>query len=166
MKIFAFYFLLIFTICSYGQKRVKSYQLYTENGLTHKKEDGALFTGICEYKKEKKNHLVFETFYTNGWKSKYIEYYNTDKVIACEEIVYHENSNEKKKASKFSSDGKQKSFTYFDLKGKKELEESYEDDKLIYRCEYLNGRKHGKEFCITKKCDNHTELYENGKKIK
>ncbi|MEE1899992.1 hypothetical protein GN157_02285 [Flavobacterium rakeshii] len=181
------YLLLMLTICSYGQERVKSYQLYSKKGLTYKKTDNTLFNGISEFKRERKNHIVFEEYYHNGIKTKYIEYYNTDEVIVCKEIIYHENSPEKKKFTKFSLDGKRRSLTYYDLNGKKELEETYrhdiltyrceylngkrkfeeayKNDVLVYSCEYLNGKKHGKKFCITKKHESHTEFYENGKKV-
>ena len=59
-----------------------------------------------------------------------------------------------------------KEITYFDENGKKKLNEIYKNGSLIYSCEYLNNKKHGKEFCTTKNCDNQTVYYENGKKRK
>lgn len=150
----------------FSQERINTFEIYKNDNLSYKKEDGKIFTGIAEFKK-KNGHVVFEEHYVNGFLTKYILYYNLDEQIVATEIIFYKESIYKEKETNFSSkENQRKEITYFDENGKKKLNEIYKNGSLIYSCEYLNNKKHGKEFCTTKNCDNQTVYYENGKKRK
>ena len=150
----------------FAQEKISTFEIYKKNHLAYKKSDGTLFTGIEEFKKNN-GHLVFEKYYEKGYLTNYKLYYNTkEQLISSEEIYYIGSLFKQKKIEYTLVKNEIGSITYFDKNGKKELNEVYKNDTLIYSCQYLNNKKHGKEFCITKKCDNYSEYYENGKKIK
>lgn len=148
-----------------AQKRVSTYDLVTKNKLTYIKTTGELFTGIAESRK-KNGHLILDESITDGYKTKYTVYYNTDVEAISSEIYYYENSFIEKLRIEYSLDHKDRRIIHYDNNGKKKFAETYYDENLIYSCEYNNGKKNGKEFCITKKCGDNTEFYDNGKKVK
>lgn len=112
--------------------------------------------------------MIFEDEYNNGYLTKCTLYYNTGEKIIAQETLYYENVNTKKKHTSFPSsvDYPLKTITDFDENGKKILVEQYMGDKLIYHCEYLNGKKHGTIYSIDKNNVKHTCTYNNGKRIK
>lgn len=154
------------TVFSQVQERIKTSEIYISKEIAYKESNNTIFTGIAEYRKNN-GHLVFEKEYTNGYITKYTLYYNTDEKIVSDETLYYEN-NIKKRHIIFasSSDYPLKTITDFDLNGKKTLEEQYLGDKLIYHCEYFNGKKHGTIYSIDKNNVKHSCTYNNGKKIK
>lgn len=154
---------------SIGQEILLSYSdIYLNDSLTYNKKDNLLFSGSAELKKNN-GVLVFKKDYENGCQTKDTRYYNKSaKGKISKETYYYSKHFLKKQAEVFfHSTGEIYLKKYFDLAGKQTLEESFDDNgKLIYSCEYKNGKKNGKEFCITKKCDSQTDYYVNGKIVK
>jgi antitoxin component YwqK of YwqJK toxin-antitoxin module len=161
-KILLLYLFIIYSATSFGQERINRNDIYLKDKLAYTKADNKLFTGIAE-SRTGKGHLTFEEEYKEGYKSKYTLYYN-GSTLAAREIYYHDRSLIKQKEVKYSGDKSKTWFRHYDVNGSKVLEETYENSKLIYSCEFRDNKKHGKEFCITKKSD-FTEFYENGKKV-
>lgn len=160
-----FFYILIFifiTTFSLAQEKASSSQLYTSKGITYKESDNSLFTGINEFKKSN-GHLVCEREYINGYLTKYTLYYNIDEKTVSDETFYYSNSTVKKKHISYPHTGTLKTVTDFDENGKKSLEEQFMNDKLVYHCEYLNGKKHGTIFSIDKNNIKNTCQYINGK---
>lgn len=161
--------LLIFTFFAFNQlfaqEIVGLKDLYVENEMTYKIADDQLFSGQAQSVR-KNGHLVYEEYFENGYLTKSIVYYNgTEKPIPARVTEFYEKTSKKKKETNFGLSKPTTEMKYFDQNGKKELIELYINDKLIYRCEYLNNKKNGTEFCLK---DDGTELkieYKNGEKI-
>lgn len=162
------FLILIFFTCNQlcAQEMVALKDLYIENGLTYKKADNKLFSGQGQ-KVRKNGHLVYEEFLEKGYRTKSIVYYNnTEKPIPARVTEFYEKSFMKMKETNYGLSEPTTEIIYFDESGKKKLTERYIGDHLTYRCEYLNNKKNGIEFCID---DDGNELeieYRNGKKIK
>lgn len=156
---------LLNTITALAQQRVATHDIYVKDGLAYSEKDNSVFTGIAEFRRSN-GHLVLEEIYNNGYKTRYKLYYNTDEVIVSNETLFQSNSHFKKTDINYSLSNSGTRYIHYDAEGRKVLEEIYQGDKLVYSCEFRNNKKHGKKFCITKKGDNLTEFYENGKKIK
>ena len=164
MRTLIFIAVLLSLSFSYAQVRVATHEIYNDKKLAYNGKDGTLFTGIAE-SRNKKGHLAFEDEYVEGYKIRRTLYYNTDEIIKAEDIYFHEKSFEKKHTIHYSSDGKDVRHIYFDKNGKKSLKENYENEKLVYSCEYHDGKKHGTEFCISDEGPINNR-YTNGKKIR
>ena len=127
---------------------------------------GKPFDGTKTHRK-KNGNLISKIEYINGFQVKYSAYYNIEKEVPYEEIYYHQKAPyEKYKRVKLRLDGSIYAITYFDMNGKKILDKEYVGDKLVYSCEYKNGKKHGKKICLSKEGELLTYIYENGKKVK
>jgi len=161
--------MLIFLFCSlsqlFSQEIVGIKDLYSENNLIYKISDNQLFSGKAK-KVRKNGHLVYEEFIENGSLIKSVSYYNrTEKPIPAMTTEYYANSFDRKKEIRYDLSQNWNELRYYDRENKKTLIEEYENDKLIYRCEYLNGKKHGTEFCFDKNGNKLKIQYQNGKKI-
>lgn len=159
--------ILIFLYNSaFSQEKLNTFEIYKKDNIHFKKADDSLFTGIAEFKR-KNGHIVFEEFYKDGYLTKYVIYYNLKVQIVSTEILYYDKSENKKMKTEFSSvENERKEITHYDINGKKVLNEIYKKDVLAYSCEFLNNKKHGKEYCVTDIGDINTEFYENGKRLK
>lgn len=85
--------LLILFICLFGQisaqEKVGLKDLFVQNNLTYKIEDGKLFTGQAQHIR-KNGHLVYEEYFEDGILTKSITYYNkTDKPTPAEETEFY-----------------------------------------------------------------------------
>jgi antitoxin component YwqK of YwqJK toxin-antitoxin module len=164
MRFFYILTFLFITVFSLAQEKVSSSELYTTKGITYRESDNSVFTGINEFRKSN-GHLVFEREYINGYLVKYTLYYNGEEKIVSSETIYQNKSNIKKKHISYPYHDTLMTVTDFDENGKKMLEEQYVNDKLVYHCEYLNGKKHGAIFSIDKNNIKNTCHYINGKRI-
>ena len=54
-------------------------------------------------------------------------------------------------------------FKFFKTNEEKIKEEEHEEGVLKYRCEYLNGKKHGIVYCLKEDGSIIENIYENGK---
>ncbi len=161
--------LLIIIFCSFSglfaQEKVGLKEIYVENDLAYKVSNDQLFSGQAQ-KVRRNGHLVYEEYYENGIPIKSILYYNgTEKPKPVELIEFYDKTFDKKKVTRYGLSKPTIEYKYYAQNGNKTLIEEYENDKLTYRCEYQNGKKHGIEFCFD---DDGKELkieYRNGKKI-
>jgi hypothetical protein len=120
-----------------------------------------LFTGDA-VKTRKNGHVVYKDIFDEGRIIKTIIYFNKTTLPAIE-YVYFENSGKTKTEIKYSLKEPKIEFTYFNELGEKTLSEIYKNDSLIYQCEFLKNKKHGKEFCINKSGQEIIKEYKNGK---
>ncbi|MCL9804394.1 hypothetical protein NAT51_02590 [Flavobacterium amniphilum] len=173
MKNLLLLFLLSFNFTFSQENFVNSYvHIYGKDGLVYKVKDNQLFTGTISF--IKKNGVIrHKTVFNNGYLTNTYLYYNKSSrgKISEETVYYQEKVNEDvpklhpKKIISYHSTGEIYNIKYYDLEGENYLEESFEDGKLTYSCEYKNGKKHGKEYCTTRKCGEETVMYSKGKKI-
>jgi|SRR5690554_2172974 antitoxin component YwqK of YwqJK toxin-antitoxin module len=149
-----------------SQEKVELKDLYYENYVAHKISDGKLFTGIAQ-KTRNNGHIIYDEVYENGILIKSTVYYNrTENPIPARVILYYEKSFTPKTEINYGLSKPRIEYIHYNQNGKKILNEIFTDDKLTYKCEYENGKKHGTEYCVN---DDGTELtieYNNGKKIK
>lgn len=162
-------FFLIFIACQSiaAQEVVAFDDLYIDEELIYKDSDDSLFTGICE-KRRKNGHLVLEEFFKNGviLVSKY--YYNGQKKIMSDSVIYNPTKpNKYKVLYRFNlKTQKISEKNSYDENGKLILVENFKNDKLTYSCEYNGKKKHGREFCYSKDDVPIEFQYINGKKVK
>jgi len=161
MKILIF-FVFGVNIC-FAQNRVPFDKLTLENDLVYENFPDKLFTGNAA-KISKNGHVVYEDIIQDGKTLKRIVYYNKSNLPAIESI-YFENSHKIKKEIQYSLKESRIDITQFNELGEKTLSEIYENDKLIYRCEFVKNKKNGREFCIDKNGQEIITEYENGKPL-
>ncbi|MBC2846573.1 hypothetical protein [Winogradskyella flava] len=137
-----------------------------DNNLIHKTSNDSLFSGICE-KRRKNNHLVLEEYFENGIIKMAKYYYNGKKKIVSDSVIYNISKPfEYKTIYCFNLDSSLYEKESFDDDGKFILKEEFENEKLIYSCQYNGKKKHGKEFCYSKDGEPLEFRYANGKKLK
>lgn len=150
----------------FAQEIVGLKEIYVANNLAYKVADDQLFSGQAQ-KVRKNGHLVYEEYYENGVPIKSILYYNrTEKPIPAKKTEFYDNSFNKKKETIYGLSKPTVAHTYYDYNGNKTLIERYENEKLIYSCEFLDDKKHGTEFCYNEDGTELTIEYRNGKKVK
>lgn len=160
-----FLFLLIFSKIS-AQERVEFNDIYFQNNSSYKFSNNNLFTGIAE-KRRANGHLVYEEDFVDGQLTKSTLYYNgRGDTIPATEKLYYENSSVLKTKINYGLQNSIIEYIHFDERGQKILSEIYKDKELTYRCEFLNNKKNGKEFCIGKDGTEMIIDYRNGKKLK
>jgi len=164
MKLLYIITALFVTTLLIAQERINTGNIYTTKGISYKKSDNSPFTGVAEFRKNNGN-LMFEKEYNNGFITKYTLYFRGDEKIISNETFYHEKSNTKKKNISYPYNGTLKTITDYDENGKKLLEEQYISDKLVFHCEYINGKKHGVVYSTDKNNIKSTCTYNDGKRI-
>lgn len=164
-----FIFLLVF-IKSFAEEnqQLTLKNLYSKNELVYKFSNDSIFSGSIENRRWTNNILLSKSDYLNGYIILTTEYYvKSKKGIPSRKTYYYEKQYfKKKRVDKLDFDGSLDSSIYFDENENKILEEYYSEGKLIYSCQYKNGKKNGKEFCTSKTGEELNFIYENGKKIK
>jgi antitoxin component YwqK of YwqJK toxin-antitoxin module len=140
--------------------------IYVENGLIYKNADGKLFSGQAQNVR-KNGHLIYEEYFAEGKLTKSIIYYNRTEVPTPARVTeYYEGKQTIRLVTNYGLSKPTTKFTHYDENGKKTLIEIYENEKLTYRCEYQENKKHGIEYCLN---DDGTESrieYRNGRKLK
>ncbi|MEN2413469.1 hypothetical protein [Flavobacterium mesophilum] len=161
---------LFISIKSFAQdnQKLTNKDVYSENGLIHRVSNDSLFSGSIEYHRWTNGILLAKDDFQDGYIILNTQYYVKDKKgIPSRKTYYYEHQYfKKKKQDKLDFDGSIYSSIYFDENGNKILEEYYSEGKLIYSCQYKDGKKNGKEFCTSKTGEELNFTYENGKKIK
>ncbi len=148
-----------------AQEKVGLRDIYVENDLAFKVINDELFTGQAQ-KVRKNGHLVYEEFYEKGVPLKSVVYYNgTEKPKPATLTEFYKNTFNKSKETTYGLFKPTLTIKHYDQDGNKTLVEEYENDKLTYRCEYLNNKKHGTEFCFDNYGNELQTEYANGKKI-
>ncbi|MCM0667899.1 hypothetical protein [Flavobacterium tyrosinilyticum] len=160
---------LFLSIQSFAQdnQQLTSKDIYSKDGLVYKVSNDSLFSGSIENRRWTNNILLSKNDFKNGYLILYTEYYNKSKKgIPCRKTYYYDQPFfKKKKEDKLDFDGSIYSSSYFDENENKILEENYSEGKLIYSCQYKDGKKNGKQFCLSKTGKELNYIYENGKKV-
>lgn len=173
MKLIFYILLFNVSLCYAQEDFINSHNdIYIKEGLIYKIKDDKLFTGTISFIK-KNGTILSKEIFKNGYKLNEYEYYNksaSGKVF--KEIVYYKEKihlqDAKFKIHKIilhHSNGQIYSVKHYDLDGDNILVEKFKDNTLTYSCEFKNGKKNGKEFCVTNDSDDKIILYSNGKKI-
>ena len=161
------FILLIISICFFnllaGQEKIGIDDLYHEEYLAYKISNDKLFSGVAQ-KVRKNGHVVYEENYKNGILIKSTVFYNGKEIIPDKVILYYKKSFTPKTEIYYSLKDPIIEYRHFNKKGKKTLAEIYTNDVLSYRCEYLDGEKHGTEFCINEDGTTWEKKYLKGKK--
>jgi len=156
------------TLFGYGQDTIGINEIYIDDGLAYRVANETIFTRVAQ-RVRKNGHVVFEEFYNSGKILSDIAYFNFHDKKPSEETIYHDSKNfVPHKRIKYLSNkhGQWQEIIHYDLNGQKILEETIKEGKTTYMCEFLNGKKHGREYCFD---DDGNELifqYQDGKKIK
>lgn len=149
-----------------SQEIVEMKNTYINNKLVYKTANDSLFNGISQSKRRNR-HLVYDEKFKNGIIQSSNVYFNGKKEIVSLKTIY--NLNKLWVISKelyYNLEGEVTMITSYDNYGKKIFEEEFENNVLIYSCEYNGKKKHGVEYCIAD-CDNELRFeYINGEKIK
>lgn len=160
--------LILFFNCNQliAQEKIGIKDLYYENYIAHKVSDDKLFSGIAQ-KVRNNGHIIYDEVYENGILIKSTVYYNrTEKQIPAIVIFYYEKSFTPKTEINYGLSKPRIEYIHYNQDGKKILNEIFTMDILTYKCEYVNGKKHGTEFCINDDGTKLTLEYNNGKKVK
>ncbi|MEN2401708.1 hypothetical protein GKZ90_0018095 [Flavobacterium sp. MC2016-06] len=165
----SFLFLFISIQCFSQENKVFTpEEIYQKDGLIYKTANDSIFTGSIEFRRWTNNILLAKKDYKDGYIILATEYYNKSaKGIPSRKTYYYDHEYfKKKKTDRLDFDGTVDSTIYFDENGNKINEEFFSNGKLTFSCEYKDGKKNGKEFCLSKKGEEINSIYENGKKIK
>lgn len=173
MRYILFILLISLNFCCAQKNFTNSYDdIYLKDGLFYKVKDKQLFTGTIEFIKKNGTILRKETYNNGYFTNGYLYFNKSARGKVYEETIFYEEKINKatdrskiKKIIRYHSNGEIYWIKYFDLSGDKILEEDFENGKLIYSCEFKNGKKNGKEFCTTRDCGNQTIVYANGKPV-
>ncbi|WP_394747625.1 hypothetical protein [Spongiimicrobium salis] len=142
-------------------------EIYLENDLVYRQSNDERFSGVVQHKR-KNGHLVYEEVYEDGIIREAYEYYNGKGKFLYRKTLYQ--SYKLWVLEKEFIYGKSKKdwsqINSYNEKGQKILEEGFENEKLVYRCEYLGKKKHGQEFCYTDEGDVLIQEYIHGKKVR
>jgi hypothetical protein len=164
---YIYFLIILLTNLAYSQNSYTNSRdsIYVNEGRFYKVNGRKLFNGTIDF--IKRNGVIYrKEIYDDGYITNSYEYYNKSaKGKVYKEIVFKKDNLNISKIIRFNLSGEIYLIEYFDLFGDKVLEEYYENKEIVYSCEYKNGKKNGKEFCITKKCEKKTTIYLNGKKI-
>ncbi|MDR7209255.1 hypothetical protein [Flavobacterium piscis] len=165
-----FFFLIFLSLQSFSQENtaLTPKDIYVKEGKVYKNINDSIFTGSVEIRRWTNNILLAKRDFKDGFIILSTEYYNkSSKGIPCRKSYYYDHEFfKKKRQDRLDFDGSVDSTISFDENGKKILEEYYSENKITYSCEYKEGKKNGKELCLSKKNGMITNFYDNGKKIK
>ncbi|WP_025665515.1 hypothetical protein [Aquimarina megaterium] len=150
----------------FAQEIVGIKNLYIENDLTYKISGDKLFSGQAQ-RIRKNGHLVYEEYFVDGKMTKSVTYYNgADKPKPASVTEFYEETETKRKVTNYGLTKPTTEYKHYDKNGKKTLIEKYENEKLTYRCEYLENKKNGTEYCLKEDGTEFRIEYRSGKKIK
>ncbi|MDC7998036.1 hypothetical protein [Gilvibacter sediminis] len=161
--------LLLVPLFSFSQEVVADDDLYQDaNLIVYKKNTKEKYTGLSQVTKGN-GHVMSQSKYEQGiileteiyYNKSYRElankviYYPDQPYVAQQEIKYYSNK-----------EGSWQEIKYNNTLGKKIKFETYKNGVLTYQCTYLNGKKHGIEFCLLSDGSETRVEYNQGKKIK
>ncbi|WP_289661722.1 hypothetical protein [Flavobacterium panacagri] len=164
------FILLFIDIQSFAQEnhRLTYKDLYAKDDLVYMMSNDSLFSGSIEHHRWTNDVLLSKDDFKNGYIILSTNYYNKSKkgIPYIKTYYYEQLYFKKKKEDKLDFDGNIYTSTYFDENENKILVENYSNGKVIYSCEYKDGKKNGKESCFSKEGTPMIFYYQNGKKIK
>ena len=167
------YIILLFLFLTFSklfaQETVSINEIYIDNNnIAHKVENDEKFTGFAQ-KTRKNGHIIYEDEFENGIILVNYSYFNSSDKRLAGKMIYNQNKPfvfEKFIEYKSNKNADWQEIKSYDQNGIKILEETITDGKTTYRCEFLNGKKHGTEFCIKEDGSDLIIEYKNGKKVK
>lgn len=157
-------FLSLFCLFRLSSQELINYDdIYLENNLAYKYNDEKLFSGIAQIKK-KNGQISHELEYDKGVILSQKIYARKKGKGLLRKIIYDPQKpyKELKQIRYFSGIEETKCF---DDKGKCKLIEQRKNGVLFYSCEYLNGKKNGREICFNDDGTQTIVKFSNGKKI-
>ncbi len=138
--------------------------IYVYNDLLYEYETDNLYTGLI-HRRKKNGELIQEDYVERGVIHYTLMFYRRQKRKPHSKYIYNkDNPYVLREVIRFHLEGDVFKTTYYDYDGRRILEEDFKDGKLIYSCEFNGRKRHGKELCITEKCDTTVMYYVNGKK--
>ncbi|ADY29306.1 hypothetical protein [Cellulophaga lytica] len=157
-------FLSLFYLSRLSSQQLIDYEdIYLENNLAYKYNDEKLFSGIAQIKK-KNGQISYELEYDKGViLSQKIYARKKDKGLLREIIYDPQKPYKELKQLRYFSDVEETK--YFDDKGKRKLIEQRRNGLLFYSCEYLNGKKNGRQICFNDDGTKTIVEFSNGKKL-
>ncbi|MFI1770338.1 hypothetical protein [Thalassobellus citreus] len=152
-----------------GQEILSVKDIYLdENNIAYKIDNDQKFTGFAQ-KVRNNGHVVYEDEFKDGIILVHFVYFNLSDKELVGKMIYNTNkpfTPEKKIQFKSNKKATWQEIEYYDQDGNKILEETITEGITTYRCEFLNGKKHGTEICSNKEGKKLTSHFKNGKKIK
>lgn len=139
-----------------------------ENNIAYRTDNDQKFTGFAQ-KTRKNGHVVYEDQFNSGIIVAHFVYFKAKDKKLAGKLIYNKDKPfvfEKFIEYKSNRHGNWQEIKYYDQDGLKTVEEIISEEKTTYRCEFLNGKKHGTEFCRNKDGTEFKVEYKNGKKIK
>jgi len=162
--IFFLFVFISFTVCAQGTLGMK--EVYLENDLVYKYSDNERFTGIAQIKK-RNGQVIYEEVYKDGVILVDYQYYKGPEKDICYKTEYNRYKLWVKQKEYYYPKSKDRyEVTSFDENGTKILIEQFENEELIYSCQYSGKKKHGEEMCYDDKGDKLIFQYVNGRKVK
>ncbi len=159
-------FINLFSFAQENTRIVDFDDTYLKNELLYEVNNDKLYTGLI-HRTKKNEQLVQEDYVEKGVIHYTQMFYRKGNRIPYSKYIYNkDNPYVLKQVSKYHFEGDIYEIIYYDYNGRKILEENFEDGKLIYSCEFDGRKRHGREFCITEKCDTTFVYYLKGKKQK
>lgn len=161
---------LLFTTQLFAQDTISVKEIYFNKYLSYKTSNDQLFSGVAQkLRKNGNGHIVSEEIYEMGVILEWRSYFGRSKRRLAENVLYYKEAPLTPKEKIQYRTNKHGNFierTYFDLNQKKTLNTIHRDTTLTYRMPYLNGKKHGEEFCYDDEGNPLVTEYVNGKKVK
>lgn len=161
---------LLCTTQLFAQDTLSIKEIYFDKYLAYKSSNDELFSGIAQkLRKNGNGHIVSEEIYGMGVILEWRSYFNRSNRRLAEKVSYYKESYFAPKVRIQYRTNKHGSFierTYFNLNQEKTLNTIHRDTTLTYRMLYLNGKKHGEEFCYDDEGNPLVTEYVNGKKVK
>ena len=111
--------------------------------------------------------MTYEEYYNDGVILSSNLYFNTKEKKISDKIIYNRYKLwvlEKEISFRLSKDTFE--IKSYDENGKKIFLEQFENNKVIYSCEYNGKKRHGKEMCYDDDGNQLIFHYVNGKKVK
>lgn len=154
----------------FAQDTVSMKEIYFDKYLAYTYSDDQLFSGVAQkLRKNGNGHIVSEEIYEMGVILEWRSYFGRSNRRLAEKVLYYKESYFTPKERIQYRTNKHGSFierTYFNLNQEKTLNTIHRDTTLTYKMPYLNGKKHGEEFCYDDEGNPLVTEYVSGKKVK
>ena len=143
MKLLVLFTFTLFSQILFSQTKVSLNDVYVEDNLVYQTTTNQLYTGLVQ-KVRNNGHLVYEEEYDKGIIQSSRVYYNGKDKLVSDEILFNPNKPfTYSKKLRYDTQGEINRIITYDVDGSKILKEEFKNGKLIYSCEFANGKKHG-----------------------
>ena len=157
-------YIFLLSTSLFCQDSIPINEVYYLNDLAIAEYSNDPFTGIAVFRK-KNGRLVQDWEFKNGVLLTEKLYYRREPIEVASKIYYDSILPSKKiRVDRFF--GGVTESTLYNNSEEKTLVRQVRGDTLIYRCEYLNGRKNGEEYCFNEDGSATIIKYKAGKRVK